>query len=82
MPECQTILYPLGGQYCRNGIKNLLFQGGQLSGMGGQFRRNRGSINSGIYMLTITIEKALSVLYHNSIVLRSFPNAMIMRVKF
>ena len=49
MPECQSAFLPHGGSICRNVRQKHLIHRGQLSGIGGQLNRNRGSINFGIY---------------------------------
>ena len=48
MPECQSKTIPRGVSFAGMAVFFPVPSGGQLSGMGGQFHRNRGSVWSGI----------------------------------
>ena len=58
MPECQSKTIPRGVSFAGMAVFFPVPSGGQLSGMGGQFHRNRGSVWSGINTLLPGREKA------------------------
>ena len=55
-------IFSTGGSICRNVRQKRLIQRGQLSGMGGQLNRNRGSINFGIYRYLAGTHKIIAII--------------------